>query len=83
MLDFDLAELYGVPTKALNQAVTRNSESSQKISCSAERGGNGDSEPVTNCDRFPKTSRSALPTQSFHPRRCCYAFRRPAQQTGG
>ena len=24
MLDFDLAELYGVPTKALNQAVTRN-----------------------------------------------------------
>ena len=26
MLDFDLAELYGVPTKALNQAVTRNSE---------------------------------------------------------
>jgi hypothetical protein len=26
MLDFDLAELYGVPTKALNQAVTRNAE---------------------------------------------------------
>lgn len=25
MLDADLAELYGVPTKALNQAVTRNS----------------------------------------------------------
>jgi ORF6N domain len=24
MLDFDLAELYGVPTKAFNQAVTRN-----------------------------------------------------------
>jgi len=24
MLDYDLAELYGVPTKALNQAVTRN-----------------------------------------------------------
>ena len=24
MLDFDLADLYGVPTKALNQAVTRN-----------------------------------------------------------
>lgn len=24
MFDFDLAELYGVPTKALNQAVTRN-----------------------------------------------------------
>ena len=26
MLDYDLAELYGAPTKALNQAVTRNSE---------------------------------------------------------
>lgn len=26
MLDFDLADLYGVPTKALNQAVTRNTE---------------------------------------------------------
>ena len=26
MLDFDLADLYGVPTKALNQAVTRNNE---------------------------------------------------------
>jgi hypothetical protein len=26
MLDFDLAELYGVPTKALNQAVTRNAQ---------------------------------------------------------
>jgi ORF6N domain len=26
MLDSDLAELYGVPTKALNQAVTRNAE---------------------------------------------------------
>lgn len=26
MLDFDLAELYGVPTRALNQAVTRNIE---------------------------------------------------------
>jgi hypothetical protein len=24
MLDYDLAELYGIPTKALNQAVTRN-----------------------------------------------------------
>ncbi len=26
MLDFDLADLYGVPTKALNQAVTRNED---------------------------------------------------------
>ena len=26
MLDADLAELYGVPTKAFNQAVTRNAD---------------------------------------------------------
>jgi len=28
MIDRDLAELYGVPTKALNQAVKRNTKSS-------------------------------------------------------
>jgi len=33
MLDADLAELYGVTTKALNQAVTRN-RGFRRISCS-------------------------------------------------
>ena len=34
MVDRDLAELYGVSTKALNQAVTRNRSGSHLISCS-------------------------------------------------
>ena len=33
MLDADLAELYGVETKVLNQAVKRNAEVSRKTSC--------------------------------------------------
>jgi hypothetical protein len=35
MLDRDLAELYGVQTKALNQAVKRNTTASRKILCSS------------------------------------------------
>jgi hypothetical protein len=34
MLDRDLAALYGVPTKALNQAVSRNKERFRLTSCS-------------------------------------------------
>ncbi len=34
MLDRDLAELYGVETRVLNQAVRRNIEGSLMISCS-------------------------------------------------
>jgi len=34
ILDSDLAELYGVPTKVLNQAVQRNLDDSRPISCS-------------------------------------------------
>jgi hypothetical protein len=34
MLDSDLAELYGVETKVLNQAVTRNSSVFRRTSCS-------------------------------------------------
>lgn len=33
MLDRDLAEMYGVQTKALNQAVKRNIDRFPKISC--------------------------------------------------
>ena len=35
MLDRDLARLYGVPTKALNQAVSRNRTGFPTISCSS------------------------------------------------
>ncbi|MFH1190037.1 MAG: ORF6N domain-containing protein [Candidatus Omnitrophota bacterium] len=51
MLDRDIADLYGVSTKALNQAVRRNSMRFPKdfmlILTSAEQ-----KELVTNCDRF-------------------------------
>ena len=33
MLDYDLAELYGVSTRILNQAVKRNRDRFPKISC--------------------------------------------------
>jgi hypothetical protein len=60
MLDRDLAELYGVATKVLNQAVKRNIElfpseftflitSDEMI------------ELVTNCDRFKNMKHSVLP----------------------
>jgi hypothetical protein len=33
MIDADLADIYGVPTKALNQAAKRNLERFPEISC--------------------------------------------------
>ncbi len=54
MLDFHLAELYGVKTKALKQAVKRNIErfpDDFKFELSKEEW----SELVTNCDQFPET----------------------------
>ena len=38
--------------------------SSGRFYVPAERGGNGYREPITNCDRFPKTSRSMLPARA-------------------
>ena len=61
MLDRDLAELYQVQTKALNQAVRRNfdrfpADFMFQLSEESCR-----SEPVTVCDRFTEASRSAFP----------------------
>ena len=53
MLDTDLAELYGVPTKALNQAVKRNIErfpADFMFQLSREE----KNEVVTNCDHLAK-----------------------------
>lgn len=61
MIDADLAELYGVPTKALNQAVKRNAErfpADFMFQLSAEE----KSEVVTNCDHLARLKFSkALP----------------------
>ena len=64
MLDRDLAELYGVPTKALNQAVKRNIErfpSEFMFMLHAEEM----SELVTNCDRFKSMKHSSVPMRAF------------------
>lgn len=61
MLDSDLAELYGVPTKALNQAVKRNSERFPsdfmfRLNVAEKR------DVVTNCDHLTRLKYSpALP----------------------
>jgi hypothetical protein len=51
MLDKDLAKLYGVPTKALNQAVKRNKERFPS-DFMFQLTKNEKIELVTNCDRF-------------------------------
>ena len=64
MLDRDLAELYGVPTKALNQAVKRNLErfpDGFMLSLSKTEM----HELVTNCDRFVMLKHSAAPARAF------------------
>ena len=64
MIDADLAELYGVPTKALNQAIKRNAQrfppdfmfpltAQEKV------------EVVTNCDHLAKLKFSKSPPFAF------------------
>ncbi len=64
MLDADLAELYGVTTKALNQAVTRNEQrfpSDFKFRLTKEE----KQELVTNCDRLDRLKHSSAPPRVF------------------
>ncbi|MBL0058745.1 MAG: ORF6N domain-containing protein [Elusimicrobia bacterium] len=64
MIDRDLADLYGVPVKALNQAVQRNHDRFPQGFCFrltvAET-----RELVTNCDRFKTQKHSARTPQVF------------------
>lgn len=64
MLDRDLAELYGVETKVLNQAVKRNSE---RFPTSFRFQLNSDekNELVTNCDRFASLKHSSSLPYAF------------------
>ena len=64
MIDRDLAQLYGVSTKALNQAVTRNrkrfpSDFMFRVT-KAEK-----DELVTNCDRFRPLKHSTVMPRAF------------------
>ena len=62
LLDRDLATLYGVETKALNQAIKRNVERFPERNC-FRLNSDETRELVTNCDRFRTLKHSsALPT---------------------
>ncbi|OYY23476.1 MAG: hypothetical protein B7Y68_05980 [Thiotrichales bacterium 35-46-9] len=64
MLDRDLAELYGVETKVLNQTVKRNSErfpTSFRFQLSSDE----KNELVTNCDRFASLKHSSSLPYAF------------------
>lgn len=64
MLDADLAEMYGVPTKALNQAVRRNMErfpSDFMFQLSRDE----KTEVVTNCDHLAKLKYSRTLPYAF------------------
>jgi ORF6N domain len=64
MIDADLAELYGVPTKVLNQAVKRNAPrfpSDFMFQLNAQE----KTEVVTNCDRLQKLKFSKAMPQAF------------------
>lgn len=64
MIDRDLAELYGVTTKALNQAVKRNKRRFPpdfmfRLTIDEKK------ELVTNCDRFATLKHSSVAPRSF------------------
>lgn len=64
MLDRDLAEIYAVPTKRLNEQVKRNLERfppSFKFSLSKQE----TEELVANCDRFVRMKHSSVPMTAF------------------
>ena len=64
MVDRDLAELYGVQTKVLNQAVKRNANRfpSEFMFVLAK---DETEELVTNCDRFASMKHSSVPMRAF------------------
>jgi hypothetical protein len=64
MIDADLAEVYGVPTKALNQAVKRNADRFPEdfaFRLTVEE----KAELVTTCDRFNRLKHSAASPLAF------------------
>jgi len=64
MIDRDLAELYGVKTKVLNQAVKRNSERFPETFLFQLSDWEKD-ELVTNCDRFASLKHSSVNPYAF------------------
>lgn len=63
MIDRDLAELYGVETKVLNQAVKRNKDRSERFRFQLTK--EEMVELVTNCDRLNSLKHSAARSYAF------------------
>ena len=64
MLDRDLAELYGVPTKRLNEQVKRNAKrfpAAFMFTLAKDEM----TELVANCDRFKRMKHSSVPMTAF------------------
>ena len=64
MLDRDLAELYGVPTKRLNEQVKRNAERFPPAFM-FQLSSDEMNELVANCDRFNSMKHSSVPMTAF------------------
>ena len=67
LVDSDVAELYGVSTKEINQAVSRNQEKFPEgyiIELNKEE----KMQLVTNCDRFAKLKHSSVVPKAFAER---------------
>ena len=64
MLDADLAVLYGVPTKTLNQAVKRN-EKRFPLDFMFRLTKKEKDELATNCDRFERLKHSSALPRAF------------------
>lgn len=64
MIDNDLAELYQVKTKALNQAVKRNLERFPEL-FRFQLNASEKNELVTNCDRFENLKHSSINPYAF------------------
>jgi hypothetical protein len=67
IIDSDVAELYGVTTKEINQAVTRNPEKFPDKYI-FELDSTEKTELVTNCDRFNKLKHSTTLPKAFTER---------------
>ena len=74
MIDRDLAELYGVETKRITEAVKRNIERFPE-QFRFRLTENEMSELVANCDRFESLKHSSSLCYAFYRTRRCHAFR--------
>ena len=81
MLDSDLAELYQVPTKVLNQAVRRNLDRFPADFMFQLHADEPRKLEVTDCDLKRRTRRAPLHSLRFHRARSSDAFFRSVQRS--